>query len=309
MGSLPGKVLVAEVCPRDGWQNHPHIIPVERKIAYIKKMIDYGARRMDVTSFVNPKYVPQMEGARDVFLGIKDYAAAHGVQTTALALNARGAQDAIEAGFSHVQFVLSASEEHNLRNSRRTIQESMDAFKELARAAKGVEILLAVPCVFGSPFGDEIPLERIRWIIEEGLSVGVSEFGLADTAGLSTPDHTGEVLRAAKEYIGVDQISLHLHDTYGMGMANVYVGLQEGVANFDAALAGMGGCPFVPGAKGNIATEDLIYMLDRMGVESGYDLSAVNALAAEMAAEIRATVASCQGALYGRHAAGADTKE
>ena len=201
------------------------------------------------------------------------------------------------AGFSHVQFVLSASEEHNLRNSRRTIQESMDAFKELASHAQGVHIVLGIPCIFGSPFGDEVPLERIRWIIREAQSVGVEEFGLADTAGLSTPENTRRVIRAVKECADVDRLSLHLHDTYGMAIANAYVGLLEGITLFDSSLAGMGGCPFVPGAKGNVATEDLIYFMHAMGIETGLNLELANQAAAEMAAEIQAAVVSCQGAV------------
>lgn len=297
MSELPKRVAIQEVGPRDGWQNHPVPIPTEVKIKYIKKMIDYGVRRMEVTSFVNPKYVPQMGDAKEVFQGIRDYAQEHGVQTVALALNKRGVEDAVAAGFSHVQFVLSASEEHNLRNSRRTIQESMDAFKELASHAQGVHIVLGIPCIFGSPFGDEVPLERIRWIIREAQSVGLEEFGLADTAGLSTPENTRRVIRAVKECADVDRLSLHLHDTYGMAIANAYVGLLEGITLFDSSLAGMGGCPFVPGAKGNVATEDLIYFMHAMGIETGLNLELANQAAAEMAAEIQAAVVSCQGAV------------
>ena len=295
--SMPKKVVVAEVCPRDGWQNHPVHIPAEIKIKYIKKMVDYGARKIEVTSFVSPKYVPQMGDAKEVFQGVQSYLDEHGVTSFVLALNKRGVEDARAAGVHNVNFVLSASEEHNLRNSRRTIQESMDAFKELASHAQGVHIVLGIPCIFGSPFGDEVPLERIRWIIREAQSVGVEEFGLADTAGLSTPENTQRVIRAVKECADADRLSLHLHDTYGMAIANAYVGLLEGITLFDSSLAGMGGCPFVPGAKGNVATEDLIYFMHAMGIETGLNLELANQAAAEMAAEIQAAVVSCQGAV------------
>ncbi|OUQ81442.1 hydroxymethylglutaryl-CoA lyase [Flavonifractor sp. An10] len=297
MSKLPEKVLVSEVCPRDGWQNHPVHIPADIKIKYIKKMVDYGARKMEITSFVSPKYVPQMGDAKEVFQGVKDYLDQKGVTAFVLALNKRGVEDARAAGVHNVNFVLSASEEHNLRNSRRTIQESMDAFKELASHAQGLHIVLGIPCIFGSPFGDEVPLERIRWIIREAQSVGVEEFGLADTAGLSTPENTRRVIRAVKECADVDRLSLHLHDTYGMAIANAYVGLLEGITLFDSSLAGMGGCPFVPGAKGNVATEDLIYFMHAMGIETGLNLELANQAAAEMAAEIQAAVVSCQGAV------------
>ncbi|MBQ8076198.1 MAG: hydroxymethylglutaryl-CoA lyase [Oscillospiraceae bacterium] len=295
--ALPKKVLVSEVGPRDGWQNHPVPIPTETKIKYIQKMIACGARKMEVTSFVSPKYVPQMADAKEVFLGVKEDLEKYNVTAFALTLNKKGVDNAREAGFTNVEFVLSVSEEHNLRNSRRTIQESLDAFKELAAGAEGLHIILAMPCVFGSPFGDDVPMDRVKWLIDEAQSVGVAEFGIADTAGLSTPENTRRVIRAIREYTDLDKVSLHMHDTYGMGMANCYVAMEEGITMMDASLAGMGGCPFVPGAKGNIATEDLIYILDKMGIETGYDLEKLNQTAAEMAEEIQAAVVSCQGAV------------
>ena len=295
--ALPKKVLVSEVGPRDGWQNHPVQIPTDTKIKYIQKMVDCGARKMEITSFVNPKYVPQMGDAKEVFQGVHPYLEKHNVTAFALTLNKKGVDNAREAGFSHVEFVLSASEEHNVRNSRRTIQESLNAFKDLAAGAEGLHIILAMPCVFGSPFGDEVQLDRIKWLIDEAQSVGVAEFGIADTAGISTPENTRRVIRAIREYTDLSKVSLHMHDTYGMGLANCYVAIEEGITMMDASLAGMGGCPFVPGAKGNIATEDLVYMLEKMGVETGYDLAMLNQAAAEMAEEIQAAVVSCQGAV------------
>ena len=194
--SLPKEVHIQECCPRDGWQNHAEFIPTDVKIKYIRCMIDCGAKELEVTSFVNPKVMPQMADAAAVFEAIKPYAAEKGCTLSTLALNKRGADDAVAAGSHMLSFVVSASEEHNLRNSRRTIQESMAQFKELASQQTGdVRIQLALPCVFGSPFGDEIPLERLDWIVEEAHSVGVEYFGLADTSGISTPTHTREVLR------------------------------------------------------------------------------------------------------------------
>lgn len=294
MCKLPKQVQVAEVCPRDGWQNHPVQIPTEVKIKYIRKMVAYGARKMEITSFVNPKYVPQMGDAKAVFQALKDELEAAGVTTFALALNKRGIEDARAAGVRHVNFVLSASEEHNLRNARRTIQESLDDFKALARQAADLHIILSMPCTFGSPFGDEVPLDRIKRLIDEAEGVGVAEFGVADTAGISNPENTRRVLSAIKEYTDINKVSLHMHDTYGMGLANVYVGLEEGITSIDASLGGMGGCPFAPGAKGNIAMEDLIYMLHSMGIETGYDLELLKTTAREMAQEIQATLTSCQ---------------
>lgn len=294
---LPEFVKIQEVCPRDGWQNHKKFIPTETKIAYIKRMMDYGAKQIEVTSFVNPKAVPQMADASEVVAGVMDDAREKGVTLTGLALNKRGVEDAKACGLKHVSFVLSASEEHNLRNSRKTIQQSLKDFKSLAECAQDLDISLALPCVFGSPFGDGIPLERIQWLIEEAFAQGVTDIGLADTAGISTPEHTRCILREIKAYADVGKLSLHMHDTYGMGLANVYVALEEGITKFDASLGAMGGCPFVPGAKGNVGLEDLLNMFHSMGVKTGYDSDKVIETAIEMGAEIDAMIGTSMACL------------
>ncbi|ERL15874.1 hydroxymethylglutaryl-CoA lyase [Acidaminococcus sp. BV3L6] len=290
--ALPKVIELMEVCPRDGWQNYPIHISKENKIKYIKKMIDYGAKRIDVTSFVNPKYVPQMDDSAEVVAGTLEYAKKHSCVLDGLTLNTKGVENAIKAGLTDVTFVLSASEEHNLRNSRRTMEESKAAFLKLLENASNLNVTLAMPCIFGFPFGDEIDMKRIRGIIEEAFAYGVKKVGLADTAGISTPAHTRAVLREMKTYLDPDQVSIHIHDTYGYGMANVYVALEEGFTKFDAALCGMGGCPFAPGAKGNVATEDLVHMCHEMGVATGYDLEAVMNVGVEMAEEIDAVPTS-----------------
>lgn len=301
MMRLPESVEIMEVCPRDGWQNHRIHIPTETKIKYIKKMIDCGARKMDVTSFVNPKAVPQMADAFDVVAGVREYAAEKGCMLSGLALNKKGVENAKAAGLENVSFVLSVSEEHNLRNSRKTIQESMDTFLELAAGAEGLDITLALPCVFGSPFGDEIPMKRVTDIIERAFAAGVKEIGLADTAGISSPYHTREVLQSLKSWVDFDDVSIHLHDTRGMGLANAYIALEEGITKFDASMGAMGGCPFVPGAKGNIGSEDLINMFEQMGVATGYDLQAVVETAVSMGREIQADLVSSMTSLCGKN--------
>lgn len=288
--SIPKQVYIQECCPRDGWQSHTENIAADVKIKYIKKMIDTGVKLMEVTSFVNPKIMPQMADAREVFAAVKDYAAERNVVLSALTLNSHGVTDARAAGVHTVEFVLSASEEHNLRNSRRTIQQSMDMFKELAAHSEGLDVILCLPCVFGSPFGDEIPFERLKWIAEEARSVGVTKLGLADTAGISTPAHTREVLRYLSDYIDMNTASVHFHDTFGMGIANAYVALEEGIVRYDSSLAAMGGCPFSPGAKGNIATEDLVHMCEAMGIETGCNITEMVAAAKEMCQEIHANL-------------------
>jgi len=291
------KIDIAEVCPRDGWQNHKHMIPTEVKLEYIKKMIDCGPKMIEVTSFVNPKAVPQMADAAQVVEGILDYADQKEVEVLALALNKRGVENARAAGVKTVGFVLSVSEIHNQRNSNKSIEDSLDDFKRMAAEARDLNIILALPCVFGSPFGDEIPMERVLRICEEAKNAGVSMFGIADTAGISNPKHTREVIQYLKKYISLDQLSIHLHDTRGMGIANAYVALEEGIYKFDASLGAMGGCPFVPGAKGNIATEDLLNMIQEIGLKTTYDLNKAVTTAVEMGKAIHADIVSSMTSL------------
>ncbi len=290
--AFPKEVFIQESCPRDGWQNHAVMIDSDTKIKYIKRMIDCGIREIEVTSFVNPKLVPQMSDAKIVLGEMLEYAKATQTKLTALALNKRGADDAIAAGATNIAFVISASEEHNLRNSNRTLKESVTMLKELAKSVSGIDISLGMACVFGSPFGDEVSIDTIKWIIEETRAVGVKKFGLADTAGISTPKHTREVLKALLADMDKKEISLHMHDAHGMGIANCFVGLEEGISNFDSALAAMGGCPFVPKAKGNIATEDLVNMCHKMGIKTGIELDKLIKTAVDMCSEIQAPIGS-----------------
>lgn len=294
---LKKTIEIVEVCPRDGWQNHKVMIPLETKIEYIKKMIDCGPKFIEVTSFVNPKAVPQMAGAAEIVAEIKDYAAERNVQVLALTLNKRGVDDARAAGCNFVEFVVSVSEEHNRRNSNKTIQESFDDFKRMAAEAGDLKIQLALPCVFGSPFGDQIDLDLVLRLCEEAKQMGVSQFGLADTAGVSNPQHTRDVLRYLKREMDVNQMALHLHDTRGMGLANAFVGMEEGVTKFDSSLGAMGGCPFVPGAKGNIATEDLVSMVKSIGFNTTYDLEKCTKLAVEMGNAVEAEISSSMSRL------------
>lgn len=285
-------IEITEVCPRDGWQNHRIQIPTETKIELIKKMIDCGPKSIEITSFVNPKAVPQMADSVQVVEGIMDYANERDVDLLALTLNKRGVDNARAVGIKNVEFVLSVSEEHNMRNTRKTITESLEDFKRLSQYAQDLNIILCLPCVFGSPFGDEISLELVISLCEEAKNLGVKTFGLADTAGISNPYHTRKVLQYLKQHIDVNQISMHLHDTRGMGLANAYVALEEGISRFDTSLGAMGGCPFVPGAKGNIGTEDLVNMVEKIGLETTYDLEKTINLSLEMGQMINCNIIS-----------------
>lgn len=295
--NIDREIEIMEVCPRDGWQNYKKPIPTDVKIEYIKKMIDCGAKAIEVTSFVSHKAVPQMADAVEVIKGIKEYAKENNVEIIGLSLNKRGADNAIEAGVDTVEFVLSASEEHNKRNSNKTIEKSLEEFIEMAKDIKDVKINLGIACVFGSPFGDEVSIKRVINMCEEALKLGVSCIGLADTAGISNPAHTREVLREIKEHIPVEKLEVHLHDTRGMGLANAYVALEEGITKLDSSLGAMGGCPFVPGAKGNIGTEDLLNMVQSIGYKTSYDLDKTIKTSIEMGQAIGCEIASTMGHL------------
>ncbi len=268
----PSEVKFIEVCSRDGIQNLEKFIPTEDKIKLIKDIIDAGADEVEFSAFVHPKWVPQMADVAEVFAGVKDYAKEKGVKLIALVPNKKGAERAKEIGVECVNLVISASEEHNRKNVNKTIDESLEDLKALASELDGVEVRLATACAFGSPFGDEVPVETVLKICQTAVDMGATRIGLADSAGVSSPDHTKEVLQAVKEKFDVKDIIMHLHDTRGMGLANAYVGIKEGVVNFEGSLGALGGCPFIPGAKGNIGSEDFVNMVKSMGLTTKYDI-------------------------------------
>lgn len=284
----PKKVIIRETAPRDGWQNLD-FIETDMKFQVIERIVDMGVQEIEVTSFVNPKAVPQMSDATELARRVIDMVSIKGksIKLTALVPNKRGAENAYAAGIKTIDFVMSASEEHNKRNVRRTIDESFAALEDIINnSPEDLEVRLAFACVFGSPFGDKIDLDNAIKIIDKCLSMGVKIIGLADSAGLSTPDHTSAVLRKIKEYADVDKLACHIHDTRGLGIANTYAAYQEGLYRFDSALGGLGGCPFIPGAAGNISSEDVITMFDRMGVETGIDIDKMREASLYLAANI-----------------------
>ncbi len=296
---LPEQVEITEVCPRDGWQNFKTFLPTETKVAYIKKMMDTGIRSMEITSFAHPKWVPQFADAAEVARAVTGYAGERGVSLSCLVPNTRGMLRARDAGLSNICFVLSASEAHNLRNSNKPIADSMEDFQRSAAEAHGVNVQLAICCVFGSPFGDEVPVERVAWIIREAQALGVTRIGLADSGGNSDPNTTRRVLRGLQD-LGIDtrDMAIHLHDTRGLGLANAYAAMLEGSWRFESSLAAMGGCPFIPGAKGNISTEDLIYLCRQMGVHTGLDLEKTTALSLEMSQSIGHPITSSMANVF-----------
>jgi hydroxymethylglutaryl-CoA lyase len=284
MFGLVDKVLIEDESLRDGLQIEQRSFSVEEKLHFIRGLEGCGVRRIQVGSFVHPKWVPQMANTDELFARLDP---TPGVTYTALVLNERGLDRAIAAGVKHLSMSISASEVHSLKNTNKTLEQAKaDIVPMIERAvAEGIAVRAGIQSALGCGYGGEVPLARVCEIAETYSGLGVSEINIADTAGLGNPRSVGDTVAAVREVIdpGI-ALSLHLHDTRGLGLANLVAGLQAGVAIYDAALAGLGGCPFVPGAAGNIATEDAVHALGELGVETGIDWKALCGLALEMEA-------------------------
>jgi hydroxymethylglutaryl-CoA lyase len=278
--SLPQtQITIREVGTRDGIQSLGAFISTDDKVELVEALSQTGLRRMEETSFVNPKAVPQMADAADVMRRVRRQP---GVQYEALVPNLRGAQDALAAGMDAILVVVTASEAFNNKNVRMSVDASLAQFaavKESADAA-GVPCVAAIGTAFGCPYEGEIPEARLFSLISRFLDLGFAELMIADTTGMANPvqiERTmGTVLERWSDRAG---FGLHLHNTRGMGLANVVAGLQAGVTLFDASVAGIGGCPFAPQAAGNISTEDTVHMLHEMGLSTGIDLDRLIAVA------------------------------
>ncbi|UCH73510.1 MAG: hydroxymethylglutaryl-CoA lyase [Rhodospirillales bacterium] len=282
MYDLVDTVLIEDESLRDGLQIEQRAFSVEEKLHFIRGLEACGVRRIQAGSFVHPKWVPQMANTDELFARLDP---APGVTYTALVLNGHGLDRAVAAGVKHLSMSISASEEHSLKNTNRTLEEAKgNIVPMIERAvAEGIAVRAGIQSALGCGYGGEVPISRVCEIASLYSSLGVREINIADTAGLGNPRSVIEAVSAVRKVIDpAVAISLHLHDTRGLGLANMIAGLQAGVAIFDAALAGLGGCPFVPGAAGNIATEDAAYALGELGVETGIDWKALAGLALEM---------------------------
>ncbi len=279
MGEGAGKFIeVVEVGTRDGFQIEAQFVPTETKIALINELIDAGVRRFEATSFVSPRAVPQLADAEQVIAGVRRKP---GVRLTALAANVKGAERAVAAGVDAIVLFCSASETHNAKNVNRSVEESLAGFREIAPIARraGVEIVGAIATAFGCPFEGNVPVESLLRVARAYADVGAKEIGLGDTTGMATPPTVRAAIQALRSELPQLDVGLHFHNTRGVGLANVMVGLEEGVTRYDAAFAGLGGCPFAAGATGNICTEDLVYLLHESGYETGIDLDKIIAVA------------------------------
>ena len=276
--TIPTTVEVTEVGPRDGLQAEPEFVATGQKIRLINNLIDAGVPRIEFSSFVSPRAVPQLTDVVEVFEGINRSSS---TVLAALVPNAKGAVRAAETGIDEIIVFLSASESHNLKNVNRTVDESLVGFEEVARIAakSNIPVQGVIATAFGCPFQGDVPVEQLGRIAKRFQELGFKGLGLGDTTGMATPPIVKHAVRYLHSEIPELPISLHFHNTRGLGLVNVIAGLNEGIDQFDASFGGIGGCPFAPKATGNICTEDLVYMLHEMNIDTGIDLQALMAIA------------------------------
>jgi len=272
--SLPSHVRLVEVGPRDGLQNEAQPISVADKVHLVDALSAAGLRYIEVGSFVSPKWVPQMAGSAEVFAQIQRKP---GVTYGALAPNLRGFEDALAAGVKEVAVFAAASEAFSQRNINCSISESLERFAPIMAAARqhGVSVRGYVSCVLGCPYEGEIAPEQVAAVARELYAMGCYEVSLGDTIGTGTAGATRRLFEVVAAQVPRDKLAGHFHDTYGQAIANIYASLLEGITVFDSSIAGLGGCPYAKGASGNVATEDVLYLLDGLGIETGIDLEAL----------------------------------
>ena len=275
LNDLPERVTIVEVGARDGLQNETKMVSNDIKIELINRFTKAGFEKIEVGSFVSPDWVPQMAGSAEVLAGINRK---EGVEYSVLVPNMKGFQ-AATAGESPPEKVVifgSASEIFSKKNINCSKAESMERFSEVARKTKeyGMQLRGTVSCAFGF-YGDSVTLEDVTEVVANFRELGCDDINIADTIGVATPNHVYTLLDHLKHEVPVNQLSMHFHDTYGQGMANICASLQAGITTFDSSVAGLGGCPYAKGATGNVATEDVLYLLHELGIKTGVDLNAV----------------------------------
>jgi hydroxymethylglutaryl-CoA lyase len=274
MAALPASVEIVEVSPRDGLQNDQVHLPTADKIALIERAVAAGVRRIEVASFVNPKRVPQMADAEAVIAGLPAH---NGVRYTGLVLNERGAERALAAGLGEWNFVVAASNTFSVRNQGVPTADSLKAFTRIAAMAGDAKVntTVVISTSFGCPFEGEVPVARVVEVVRALADAGPTEISLADTIGVAVPTDVTERLDATRRAAPHVALRAHFHNTRNTGLANVAAAVAAGVGALDASLGGIGGCPFAPAATGNVPTEDVVYLLERMGVHTGLSLPAL----------------------------------
>lgn len=273
---MKSRVRIVEVGPRDGLQNEKATVATADKIELVDRLSATGLQSIEATSFVSPKWVPQLADAAEVYAGIRRRP---GVHYPALVPNERGYERAREVGVEEIAVFTAASEEFNRRNINASIEESLQRFEPILRRARadGVRVRGYVSTVLGCPYQGAVPLADVVRVARELHQMGCYEVSLGDTIGVGTPGKARDMLRAVAAEVPMTALAVHFHDTFGQALANILGCLEEGVAVVDAAVAGTGGCPYARGASGNVATEDVVYMLHGLGVETGVDLEALAA--------------------------------
>jgi len=268
---IPNRVTLVEVGPRDGLQNEKQPVATEHKIALVQRLQGAGLREIEVTSFVSPKWVPQMADNAQVMAGIRRE---HGVRYSVLTPNLKGFDAALTCKPDEIVVFGAATEAFSQRNINCSIAESVERFAPVVTAARaaGIKVRGAVSCALGCPYQGEVSADEVERVIQLLKAVGVQHMGIADTIGVGTPRKAQAVLERALKHYPMDEVSGHFHDTYGQALSNIYACMEMGVHTFDASVAGLGGCPYAKGATGNVATEDVVFMLRSMGVETGIDL-------------------------------------
>jgi isopropylmalate/homocitrate/citramalate synthase len=271
---MPKRVRVVEVGARDGLQNEPTFVPTEVKIRFIEMLAEAGLPVVEATSFVSPRWVPQLADAEQVLTGIRRRP---GVRYPVLVPNLKGLERALAAGAREIALFTAASETFCQKNLNRTIEQSLQEFEQVAREARGAGLWVRayISTAFVCPYEGEIAPQQVLPIVERLLAMEVDEISLGDTIGAAVPTQVARLTEPLQGILPLEKVAYHFHDTYGMALANVLMALQMGVATFDSSAGGLGGCPFAPGAAGNLATEDLLTMLHGMGIETGVEQAKV----------------------------------
>ena len=274
MAGLPKKVRIVEVGPRDGLQNEKMAVPTQVKLELIGRLADAGLAAVEATAFVSPKWIPQMADHTEVLEGIRRKP---GVSYPVLTPNLKGFEAARAAGATEVAVFGAASESFSRKNINCTIAESLERFRPVTDAAReaGIKVRGYISCVLGCPYEGEIAPAKVAEVARALHDMGCYEISLGDTIGVGTPGKTQAMIEACAGQVPIARLAGHYHDTYGQALANIYASLEMGVATFDSSVAGLGGCPYAKGASGNVATEDVVYMLNGLGIETGIDLDKV----------------------------------
>jgi hydroxymethylglutaryl-CoA lyase len=279
MSDLPARISIREVGPRDGLQNEDPV-PTAAKIELIDRLSSTGVERIEAVSFVRPQAIPQMADAEEVWRGI---VRSPSVRYSALVPNLRGTSLALAAGVAEIEAVVSASDTHNRKNVNRSTEQSLDDIAQIVDSAhrSGASVQVIVSTAWGCPYEGDVPVERVLWAAGRAVADGADSISFGDTTGMATPGRVSALVGGFRSAHPDTPLNLHFHNTRGAGLANVLTALQLGVADFDASVGGLGGCPYAPGATGNIATEELIYLTEDMGIATGIDLEAMIEAAAD----------------------------